>query len=220
MQNFDLTSLKFYYMYTVGPSNTTNNVASSSGIDFSECETISSAFALLMAEITKLLTCANFYTLRRAILQQRNTLGGVQFPDDLYQSIKTAQNLDTLLDLLVDSQYLSWVDLRLLKTLVMSSGIREAEILINKYKAIIFTRKLVDVLDICFLPQQKDHKYAYISRIASMIGKDPDEITVGDLTYYNNILGAVIKDISSGYCVLEHLDYGHGHQNKSNGKAN
>ena len=191
-----------------GPSNTTNNVTSSSDIDFSDCDDISSAFSLLTAEITKLLKRADFFALRRAILQQRKAPRGVQFPDDLYQSIKTAQDLDSLLDLLADSQYWSWVDLRLLETLIMSSGIREAKVLVKKYKEVIFSKKLSDVLDKMFMPQQKKHKDAYTSRVGSKIEKDPNEITVADLSWFSTTLEKVIMDINNGSCVVEHLSTG------------
>ena len=151
---------------------------------------------------------ADFFTLRRAILQQRKVPRGVQFPDDLYQSIKAAQDLDTLLDLLADSKYWSWVDLRLLETLIMSSGIREAKILVNKYKEIIFSKKLSEVLDKVFLPQQRKDKDAYTTRVGSKIEKDPNEITVADLSRFNTTLERVIMDINNGSCVLEHLEKG------------
>ena len=162
----------------------------------------------MTAEITKLLKRVDFFALRRAILQQRNVPRGVQFPDDLYKSIKTAQDLDTLLDLLADSQYWSWVDLRLLETLVVSSGIREAKVLVNKYKEVIFSKKLSEVLDKMFMPQQKKHKDAYTSRVGSKIEKDPNEITVGDLSRFRAALEKVIMDINNGSCVLEHLTTG------------
>ena len=163
---------------------------------------------MLTAEITKLLKRADFFALRRAILQQRKVPRGVQFPDNLYQSIKTAQDLDTLLDLLADSQYWSWVDLRLLETLIMSSGIREAKVLIKRYKEIIFSKKLSEVLDNLPIPQRKEHREAYTAKVASKIQKEPNEVTVGDLSYYCNILETVIMDINKSSCVLEHLDNG------------
>ena len=197
---------------TAAPASTSSiNIASSSSsstIDFSDCDDIPSAFSLLTAEISKLLKRADFFTLRRAILQQRKVPKGVQFPDDLYQSIKTAQDLDTLLDLLADSKYWSWVDLRLLETLIMSSGIREAKILLNKYKEIIFSKKLSEVLDKVFMPQQKEDKDAYTTIVGSKIAKDPSEITVADLARFNTLLETVIMDINTGSCVLDHLKGG------------
>ena len=185
-----------------GPSNTTNNVVSSSDIDFSDYDDIPSAFSLLIAEITKLLKKADFFVLKRAIILQRNAPRGVQLPDDLYQSIKTAQDLDTLLDLLADSQYLSWVDLRLLEVLTMSSGIRETKVLVNKYKDVIFSKKLSEVLDKMFTPQQKKKKedFQYTCRVAIKLDKNPKEVTVGDLSEYAFILEAVIMDINNGSC--------------------
>ena len=200
-----------------GPANTTNNDVICVNNNLYDWGNVSTAFLLLTVGLSRLLKRVDFSVLRRAILRQRKTPGGVQFPDDLYQSIKTAQDFDTLLDLLADSQYWSWVDLRLLETLVEASGIREAKVLINKYKEMIFSQRLTDVLNNIPMPQQKQHKIAYISKAASMIAKEPDELTVGDLAHYRHIFEAVIMDINNGSCVLEHLE---GHQNKSeSGKA-
>ena len=146
--------------------------------------------------------------MRRAILQQRKVPKGVQFPDDLYQSIKTAQDLDTLLDLLADSKHWSWVDLRLLETLIMSSGICAARNLVTKYKETIFSKKLSEVLDELFMPQQKKDKEAYTTRVGMKIQKEPNEITVGDLSQFAPVLETVIMDINNGTCVLEHIAKG------------
>jgi len=196
-----------HYFVIPGVTSTSNNAVDISVIDFSGYD-IPAAFSLLTAEVTKLLKRADFHILRRAIVQQRKVPKGVQFPDDLHQSIKVAQDLDTLLDLLADSNYWSWVDLRLLETLIMSSGVREAEILVKKYKKIIFSKKLSEVLDTLFMPQQKEHKDAYTSRVGTKIQKEPSEITVADLSQFITDLEKVIMDINNGSCVLEHLGTG------------
>ena len=151
---------------------------------------------------------ADFFSLRRAIVQQRNTPLGVQFPDDVYQSIKTAQDLDTLLDLLADSKHWNWVDLRLLDTLIVSSGISAAKVLVTKYKETIFPKKLSEVLDKLFMPQQRKDKEDYTSRVGMKIKKEPDEITVADLSRFALVLETVIMDINNGTCVLEHITKG------------
>ena len=183
-------------------------IASSTIVNFSDYDDISQAFLLLTTKVTKLLERAHFGGLRRALLQQRRTPGGVQFPDDLHQRIKVAQNLDTLLDELADSDYWSWIDLRLLDALIISSDIPEAKILVDKYREAIFSRKLSEVLDKLPLPQQKEQKEAYTTKVGSKIQKEPDEITVGDLSQYRAKLEKVIMDINYGTCVLEHLDTG------------
>ena len=153
---------------------------------------------------------ADFFALRRAIVQHKNVPKGVQFPDDLYQSIRVAKDLDSLLDLLADSKHWSWVDLRLLETLIMSSGISAAKILVTKYKEVIFNKKLSEVLDNLklFMPQQKKDKEAYTTRVGMKIQKEPNEITVGDLSQYAPVLEMVIMDINNGTCVLEHVTKG------------
>ena len=193
-----------------GPTNATGNVTSSSVIDFSDCDDISAAFARLTAEISKVLEKVDFDIgfLWRAIVQQENVPKGVQFPDDVYQKIQAAQDLDTLLYLLAGSKHWSWVDLRLLEPLIESLGIREAKDLINKYKEDIFSIKLSDVLDKMFVPQQKKIKDDYASRVASKLGKDANEMTVGDLSKFATQLETIIMDINDGSCVLEHLNTG------------
>ena len=202
------TFLLHYSFATLDPPNSSSNAANSSPPDFSKCADIRAAFSLLTAEISKLLKGADFFTLRRAILQQRNLPKGVQLPDDLYQSIRIAQDLNTLLDLLVDCKYWNWVDLRLLDTLTISSGIRETTILVNKYKEVVFPKKLSEVLDKMCMPQQKEYRDAYATKVGTKIQKEPNEITVGDLSHFVIILETVIMDINKGSCVLEHLDTG------------
>ena len=179
--------------------------SSNTPFSFADCDDIPAAFSLLTAEISKLLKSADFFTLRRAVLQHRIMPNGVRFPDNLYNRIEKAQDLDTLLDLLTDSNCWSWVDLRLLETLIMSSGIGEAKILLNMYKKVIFSKKLIKVLDKVFTPEQKREKDAYILTVGSKLQKHPHEITVADLSQNRNALEEVIRDINSGYCVLEHF---------------
>ena len=132
----------------------------------------------------------------------------MQLPDDLYERIRVTQDLDTLLDLLADSKHWSWVDLRLMESLIMSSDIYEAKVLIDSYKEIIFSKKLIEVLDIMFIPKHKKDKDAYTSKVGSKLEKNPDEITVADLSKFSTTLETVIMDINKGSCVLEHLDTG------------
>ena len=187
-------------------------IACSSDIDFTDCPDIPTAFSLLTVELHKLLKRADLAILKFGVLKQRWTPGGIEFSDDLQRRIKAATNLDTLLDVLVDSGYWNWVDLRLPSALIVSSGIQEAELLIQKYKDAIFPKKLSEILP---LPQQKEHKDAYIYRVAAMMAMEPNEITVRDLARNSDILEAVKMDINNGSCVLEHLSTGQGHQSKS-----
>ena len=96
--------------------------------------------------------------------------------------------------------------MRLLDALITSSGIREAKVLVSKYKEIIFSKKLGEVL--VFMPEERKHKDAYTSKVGSKIEKNANEITVGDLSRFVTTLETIIMDINNGSCVLEHLGTG------------
>ena len=173
-----------------------------SNTDFSDCHDITEGFTLLVTELSKVLESANFSALKRAF--KMRIPGCVQLPDDLKIKIKDAKDLDTLLEALVKSKYWNFVDLRLIGVLVMSSGIREAKSLVDKYKEVFFSTKLVDIVNThTVLPP--DQQKEYVCRVGSEIGKEPDEVTVADLAQYCTALETVIMDITEGSCVLEHV---------------
>ena len=126
-------------------------------------------------------------------------------PQNVVQKIKNAEILDALLDTLTDTKYWSWIDLRLLETLVVASGSTTAQDIVKKYKATVFSKKLVDVLP--NMPN-KEIRDAYFTKIISKVGKNSDEITVGDLVKLRSKLESVIMDINKGTCVLEHIEDG------------
>ena len=68
--------------------------------------------------------------------------------------------------------------------------------------------KLSEVLDKLPRLQQKEYKDAYTAKVASKIQKEPNEVTVEDLSHYCDVLEVVIMDISRNSCVLQHLDTG------------
>ena len=164
------------------------------------------AFVHLTSELSKLLKQADFAALKRAFCSQMRTPGGVQLPDNLYQSIKGAQRLDALLDVLAESKYWNWVDLRLLNVLIFSSGIRKAKTLVDEYKGLIFPKKLSEVLD--QLPRNKEVNKAYTTRVSSKINIEPEKITVEVLSQYWLELETLIMTIGNGTCALESVDQG------------
>ena len=126
----------------------------------------------------------------------------------MFNNIISADDLNALLNVLVSFKYWSWADLRLLETLVISSEIHAAKACIDKYKELYFPMKLSEVLDKLPTPQKKEDKDAYAAKVASKIQKEPNEVTVQDLSDYCEILEVVIMDINRNSCVLENLDVG------------
>ena len=120
----------------------------------------------------------------------------------MIQKIQTAETLDALLDILTATEYWSWIDLRLLETLVVASGSTAAQDIVNKYKATVYSKKLIDILPNAPSKQIRD---AYFTKIVSRVGKNSDETTVADLIEFRSKLESVIMDINNGTCVLEHI---------------
>lgn len=176
-------------------------------IDFTDCKDIMEGFVHLTSKLSETLQSAKFSTLKRALLMK--TPGGVQFPDNLKKTIKEANDFDALMDALVESKYWNFADLRLPCVLVISSGIRVAMNLVDKYKETFFGIKLVDILKKFnheVLSPDKHREYA--CRVGSKINKEPHEVTVADLGQYCTTLETVIMDVNEGSCILEHIEKG------------
>ena len=140
--------------------------------------------------------------IRRACIAQIKSPSGAQLPPDVVQEIKNAENLDDLLDILTVTEYWNWLDLRLLEALIVASGSSTALNILNKYKEIVYSKKLIDVLPIAPSQEIRD---AYFTKVVSIIGKNPNETTVADLINFRSKLESVIMDIKNGSCVLEHI---------------
>ena len=190
------SNIIYILVCVVSPVSTSRAV----NINFAECPDTSSAFLLLIEEIYKVLVKVDLSGMKQALLLQQRTPRGIQFRKDLCQRIEKTMSVDALLNVLVNSKYLNWIDLQLLEILVISLGLQEAELLINKYKNIIFPIKLTEVLDNAYFLKHKKRKKAYIANITSVIQKEPDDITLGDLQYYRE--HSVIKDIAVS-CLLK-----------------
>ena len=173
--------------------------------DFTTFKKVSSAFLRLASDVLEYLKMADFTTLRRACILQTKTPSGAQFTPDIEEKIKSSANLDDLLDVLADSPYWSWIDLRLLEALVDASRSSKGETLIANYKEAIFSRKLIDVLPNA---PSKEIKSKYYMKIVSKLEKEADDITVGDLLEFRSKLEVVIMDINNGSCVLDHFEDG------------
>ena len=173
--------------------------------EFAKCDSVGVAFLKLQAKVTAMLMKANFPSIRRACIVQRNTPGGAQLPEQLIEKILNTQNFDMLLDVLVCSPYWSWIDIRMLQAIVVTSDIPQAVKNLDNYKRAVFSRKLIDLLP--NLPS-KEVKEKYYVKIASKLEKDASNMTVADLLEFQTELETVIMDIGKGTCILEHIEEG------------
>ena len=166
---------------------------------------VGKSFILLQTKMRALLTKANYGDLRRACIAQKNNPGGAELSPKLVDKIQAAENFDSLLDLLVCSPYWSWIDLRIMEAMVTASENSQAQKLLDNYKAVVFSKRLVDLLP--NVPS-KEVKQEFYKKIIAKIKQDSNELTVADLIEFQSQLEAVIMVIKKGVCILESLDKG------------
>ena len=174
-------------------------------ISFEEFDTVSEAFVFLTSQLKLLLAKTDFSNLKRSCIEQINTPSGAQLPPELVTKIKSCDNITTLFDVLADSAYWSWIDVRLLKVMAAASGLVEAIKLLSNYRKTIFSKKLFDLLPNA---PSKEVKEKYYTKIVTKLKKDPKEMTVGDLLEFQSQLEVVLLDIKRGFCILGHLKKG------------
>ena len=165
---------------------------------------VGNAFLQLQARMTSLLKDANCGLLIRACIARANNpsnSGVIELSEELKKQILRAENTDRLFNLLIDSPYLRWIDIRLLEAMVTVSENPQARELLDNYKAIIFSKPLLDVLP--NVPSQ-EVKEQYYEEVVAQTKKE--DMTVTDLLNFQSPLTKVIiADINEGVCHLEHL---------------
>ena len=147
-------------------------------LNFTNCEDVDECFSHFTAAMFEILSKAKFTSLRRACLENSNRLGGVALSKDLKSRIETAQNLDHLFDVLCDSPYWNWMNIKMLTKMAQASLLDAATKLIQQYKDEVYSRKLIDVLS--QLPNLNISDTDY-TKVKERWNKDLNDITVNDL---------------------------------------
>ena len=134
------------------------------------------AFAYLFNKLRILFNEVNFTQLKNACIQ-----GGTLIPSDFKQQIKAAVELDDLLGVLDNPMYCNWLNVRLLKRIVKTVDIPEAELLIQAYEKSVYSRKVSDV-KIYF---HSDYfNPSHVSLVNAKILRSFKSLTVADIIKY------------------------------------
>ena len=163
------------------------------------------AFIELQTKMRELLKGANCDNLRNACIAQQHNPRGAELSQQLIYEMSTTESSEKLFDLLVKSPYWSWIEIRLLEALVIASENPQACELLDNYKAVVFSKRLFDLLP--NVPN-KEVKEKYYSKVKAKLSKDSDVITVADLIEFQSCLEVVIMDIKKGQCIINHLEEG------------
>ena len=115
-------------------------------VNFSNCEDVDECFSHFSAAMFKILSSAEFPSLCRACLENSNKLGGVTLLSDLKSNIAATQSLDDLFDVLCNTPYWNWMNIKMLGKMAKASHLPVATKLIRQYKEEVYSRKLIEVL--------------------------------------------------------------------------
>ena len=173
--------------------------------EFESYNDVGKAFIALQTKMRRLLKMSDYGDIRRACITQIHNPGGAELSETMVEQISARQNINELFDLLVCSPYWSWIDIRILEVMVVASDNPQAVQLLNNYKDVVFSKKLIDLLP--NVPSKKV-KEEYYSKVVTKVNHDHNEMTVTDLLKFQSQLEAVIMDIKRGVCILEHLEKG------------
>ena len=166
---------------------------------------VGSAFIALQTRITALLKSTDCGVLRRACIAQMQNPGGAELSRELVDKMEKTESTDKLFDLLVRTPYWSWIDIRILGAIVTASENSQARKLLENYKAVVFSKQLIDLLP--NVPSKKV-KEKYYAKVITKMKRDPNNTTIFDLLEFQSQLEIVIMDIKKGSCILDHLKKG------------
>ena len=200
MHAYDL--IYFYFVYTYLESE--SMVISKEQFQ-SYNNDVGSAFLELQTKMRELLKGANCNNLRNACIAQQRNPRGAKLSQQLINEVLTKENSEKLFDLLVNCPYWSWIDIRMLEALVIGSQDLQARELLDNYKAVVFSKRLFDLL---LNAPSKEVKEKYYSKIKAKLGKDSNVITVADLLEFQSCLEVVVLGIEEGQCIIHNLKEG------------
>ena len=147
-------------------------------LNFIDCDDVDECFSHFTAAMFEVLSKAKFPSLRRACLENINTVGGVKLPDNLKDNIEATQNLDDLFDVLCGTPYWNWMNIKMLTKMARASHLPAATKLIRQYKEEVFSRKLIEVLQ--QLPSCNSSSN-YYTKAKKKWNKNLNDVTVNDL---------------------------------------
>ena len=158
-----------------------NTAPESVCLEFNINDRVDDLFLQLIAALGDILNMSEckFNLLRSACVKTDSPLANVnKLPSEFVDKVNATKNVDELLEVLTACPYCNWMNIRMLEKIVASSRQVEALNLIAKYKTIIFSKKVADILqDFPDLEISED----YYTRVREKWNKDLQDITVEDI---------------------------------------
>jgi len=163
---------------------------------------IDSAFNEMTSAIEEFLSTTKFSKLRRACIERINSLHSY-LPKKLIPKIKATHTLEELLELLAESEYWNWFDIRLLEALTSATGLPEAKEWLEVFKKVYHSKKISN-----FIPYKYVKPYREYIQLDEKFNKHPSELTVSDLQKHKFKLEREVLDIEEDDLVLSCIKTG------------
>ena len=143
-----------------------------------------SAFFCLLNDLEALWSKSNFSQLIKVCKRDS------RLSNELRSDLKKATNLDETFDLLTDSPFCSWLELRILKRMAKVADVPEATHMISIFEECVHSRKCSDVEP--YLAKEyinPDH----LSKVTAKVNANIEHLIVADLIKYCHKLEGILE---------------------------
>ena len=152
-------------------------------IDRLQDEDVIDAFTYLLTKIETFFNEMDFLNLKNKVV-----LATVMLPQDIRLKIKNAENSNEIIEVLVDSVYCNWLNVRLLKRIAKNNDNRRAVNVIQIYEDHVYSRKASSVIQ--YFTLIFDEKI--VSEIELTINKCHEDATIKEIIEYCGIVEKII----------------------------
>ena len=162
--------------------------------DFQDCGSPTTAFLKLSSKMEKYFMHVKFSKIRRGCLQPTRSPGVGQFSGDFTNAISRSEDLNELLDILTESNYWNWIDLRIMEAMVIFSDNPAAERTLKNYKEYVSAFTLEEVLP--EIPVYIDPVSQYITIEEKFSQSGIKKLTVGHILKHRYVFSYEVCDIN------------------------
>ena len=144
-------------------------------VDFTTINEVEDMFIALVSALRSLLCEDKFQMLRRGYITNKKFR---KLPSTFIDKIRATKTLDDLFDVVVDSPYCNWMNIRLLEHMAAASLQTNVRQLIDQYKNAVFSKRLQDVFQ--QIPEIEITE-DYYSEVKQKWNKRFEEVTLKDV---------------------------------------
>ena len=144
-------------------------------VDFTNYDDVEDMFVALVSALRNMLSEDKFKSLRRGLTLNKKIK---KLPSSFTDQIRATEKLDDLVDVVVESPYCNWMNIRLLEQMAAASLQNNIHQLIGQYKNTVYSKRLQDVFQQITETEVPED---YCSKIKQKWDKEFEEVTLRDV---------------------------------------